>query len=219
MSRRTLDDLIDTADPAMPLLRQWLAEASRPFDLLPPSGNRDDVLVGLQVTTRSPMGAIAYETGGLLIDHGWLRILGSGHPRLGRSIVEWNHGRSLGHLLVADDLAGGFFSINGGSLGNDHGSMYYWAPDTLRWEALNLGYSGFLRWALSDQLTSFYQALRWEGWQSDAAGADGNQCFSFYPFLWTRQGSVASSSRKLVPVSQQYALNVDLAARLDGSRS
>src|ERR1044071_7443416 len=34
-------------------------------------------LEALQATTRSPLGAIAHETGGMLIDHGWLRLLGS----------------------------------------------------------------------------------------------------------------------------------------------
>lgn len=37
-------------------------------------------LVKTQVTTRSVMGAVVYETGGILIDRGWLRILGSGSP-------------------------------------------------------------------------------------------------------------------------------------------
>jgi hypothetical protein len=37
------------------------------------------------------MGAIVYHTGGLLIDHGWLRILGGGgHPRTQRSLMSWN---------------------------------------------------------------------------------------------------------------------------------
>jgi len=40
--------------------------------------NRKSALVAVQVTTRSPMGAIIYETGGILVDHGWIRILGSG---------------------------------------------------------------------------------------------------------------------------------------------
>ena len=49
-----------------------------------------DVLVALQVTTRSPMGAIAFETGGLLFDHGWLRLLGSGSMRLEGDLARWN---------------------------------------------------------------------------------------------------------------------------------
>ena len=31
----------------------------------------------MQMPTSSPMGAVIYETGGILIHHGWLRILGS----------------------------------------------------------------------------------------------------------------------------------------------
>ncbi|MCW1777590.1 DUF2625 domain-containing protein [Pantoea ananatis] len=58
-----------------------------------------------------------------MIDHGLLRILGSGHPRLPRDIVGWNAGRSSGHLLVADDLLGRFFAIDTGALGQDPGAI------------------------------------------------------------------------------------------------
>jgi hypothetical protein len=212
---RTLGELVDNASPALPLIHQWLGEAKRPYEVLSPSGGRGDVLVELQVTTRSPMGAIAYETGGVLIDHGWLRILGAGNPKLPRNLAEWNRGRSSGYLLVADDVVGGFFAINGGSLGENAGSMYYWAPDTLRWEALNIGYTDFVRWAVSDKLSAFYRDLRWNNWESDVKIASGDQCFTFYPFLWAKEGAVESSSRKLVSVSEQYAFNVELAAKLN----
>lgn len=210
---RTLEELLDGDDPAMPLVRQWLAEASRPVEVLAPSAQKGEVLLGLQVTTRSPMGAIAYETGGLLVDHGWLRILGSGHPRLPRDLVEWNAGRSSGHLLVADDVVGGFFSMNGGALGSDLGSMYYFAPDTLRWEALEIGYTDFLRWALSERLDVFYEGMRWAGWEADVLQADGSRCFNFFPFLSTEEGSVESSSRRLIGVAEQYAFNMELCGQ------
>ncbi|WP_269630100.1 DUF2625 domain-containing protein [Pelomonas sp. BJYL3] len=206
---RTLEELIDSVEPALPLVHQWLSQAAQKFEVLEPSESRGDVLLGLQVTTRSPMGAIAYETGGILIDNGWLRVLGSGNPKLRRNIVEWNTGRSNGHLLVADDAIGGFFSINGGAFGEDRGSMYYWAPDTLKWEPLGLGYSEFLRWAVSEKLTVFYEGLRWPGWEVEVKSAGGDECFTFYPFLWTEQGSVQSSSRRLVRVAEQFAFNVD----------
>jgi len=93
--------------------------------------------------------------------------------------------------------------------------MYYWAPDTLKWGAMDIGYTDFVPWALSDKLSAFYPDLRWNNWESDVETASGNQCFTFYPFLWTREGSVESSSRKLVSVSEQYALNVELASKLN----
>jgi hypothetical protein len=206
---RTLDELIDRDQPALPLVHEWIAQSTTSLELLEPSQASGEVLVGLQVTTRSPMGAIAYETGGILIDHGWLRILGSGHPKLPRNIFNWNVGRADGHLLVADDVIGGFFSINGGAFGEDRGSMYYWAPDTLNWEAMGLGYSDFICWALSGKLADFYKGLRWLGWEADVKKVRGDQCYNFYPFLWTKEGSVEASSRKPIAISEQFAFNAN----------
>lgn len=78
---KTLADLINTADPAWPLIQEWLAEAANPVEILPrdPAAAEAE-LVKTQVSTRSVMGAVVYETGGILIDQGWLRILGSGSP-------------------------------------------------------------------------------------------------------------------------------------------
>jgi Protein of unknown function DUF2625 len=127
--------------------------------------------------------------------------------------VDWNAGRSAGHLLVGDDAIGGFFSINGGGLGEDRGSMYYWAPDTLKWESMEFGYSDFFRWALTDRLADFYAGLRWPNWEVDVARIGGDQCYTFYPFLWTSQGSVEASSRKAINVAEQYAFNEDAVKR------
>ncbi|WP_179179073.1 DUF2625 domain-containing protein [Pseudomonas sivasensis] len=211
----SLEDLIDSRDPALPLIEKMLGAATLSYQLLPPSTESGRVLSSLQVTTRSTLGAIAYETGGLLIDHGWLRVLGSGHPQLSRNLVDWNNGRPDAYLLVADDAAGGFFSINGGGLGDDVGAMYYWAPDTLRWEQLDIGYTDFLGWALSDRLATFYDGLRWDGWRSDLQELRADQCFSFFPFLWTREGSIDESSRTLIDVGEQFEINVELARKLD----
>jgi hypothetical protein len=212
---KSLEDLIDGRDPALPLIEKMLGAATLSYQLLPPSTESGRVLSSLQVTTRSTLGAIAYETGGLLIDHGWLRVLGSGHPQLSRNLVDWNNGRADAYLLVADDAAGGFFSINGGGLGDDVGAMYYWAPDTLRWEQLDIGYTDFLGWALSDRLATFYDGLRWDGWRSDLRELRADQCFSFFPFLWTREGSIDESSRTLIDVGEQFEINVELARKLD----
>lgn len=212
---KSLEDLIDGRDPALPLIEKMLGAATLSYQLLPPSTESGRVLSSLQITTRSTLGAIAYETGGLLIEHGWLRVLGSGHSQLPRNLVDWNNGRSDAYLLVADDAAGGFFSINGGGLGDDVGAMYYWAPDTLRWEQLDMGYTDFLGWALSDRLATFYDGLRWDAWRSDLQELRADQCFSFFPFLWTREGSINESSRTPIDVGEQFEINVELARKLD----
>lgn len=109
----TLEELIGTREPAWPLVQGWLAESALPHEVLPcarEAGER--ALLEAQVTTRSPMGTIAYQAAGILIDAGWLRFLGAGrHERFPRSLPEWNRGRADGFYLVADDAVGGFFAL------------------------------------------------------------------------------------------------------------
>jgi hypothetical protein len=71
---RPIGELINCDDQAFPLVREWVGAAVRPVEILPASEARQEALYQTQVTTRSPMGAIVYETGGLLIDGGWLRV-------------------------------------------------------------------------------------------------------------------------------------------------
>jgi len=211
---RTLNELLDSEDPAFALIKQWASEADIPVELLPPSAGRAEVLLSLQITTRSPLGAIAYETGGILVDDGWLRILGSGHGKLERNIATWNEGKAEGFLLVADDVLGGFFALNGGALGPDQGQLYYLAPETLEWEALEIGYTAFVEWAFTSQLRQFYGRQPGDAHGFDELPLSGDLCLNFYPFLWTQEGSLKSSSRRAIPVEEQWALNLDLKQKV-----
>lgn len=211
-----LTELINTADPGWPLVQEWLTKAHNPVEVLPIVSRKqaEQALLATQVTTRSPMGAVVYESGGLLIDHGWLRVLGSGHPRLSRSLPAWNEGKSAGFLLVADDVLGGFFALNGGSLGPDAGNVYYFAPDRLAWEPLDLGYSDFLHFCFNGDLNQFYEGQRWQNWPADVERLDGTQGFSFVPFLWLKHDNIDRLSRKAVPLEELWTLEQDLARQL-----
>jgi hypothetical protein len=216
MTKRALHELLQTDEPAWPLVQSWLGEATNPVEVLPPSDpERGEALLATQVTVRSPMGAVIYETGGLLVDHGWLRLLGSGHPRLPRSLPAWNLGRSWKDtdapppfLLVADDVVGGFFAVNGGALGEEKGNVYYIAADGLAWETLGAGYSVFLRWCLSGDLGQFYRDHRWTGWEEDVKGLGGDQGFALYPFPCTAGPPLAERFRGVVPLDELYRLYV-----------
>lgn len=118
MQARPLTALINTQDPGWPLVQGWIASAKNKVQVLPKMAARaDSALLAAQVTTRSPMGAVIYETGGILVGNGWLRILGSGSPALNRDLMGWNKNKQKGLLLVADDALGGFFALNGGAFG------------------------------------------------------------------------------------------------------
>lgn len=217
------EKLINTTEPGWPLVKQWIDQAKNQVTVLPAdSAAATEALYNTQVTTRSPMGAIVFSTGGLLIDHGWIRILGSGHTSLNRSLPGWNKGKTISQfgerppfLLIADDAAGGFFALNGGKLGTDPGNVYYLSPDNLQWEALEMSYTGFLNFCFNGNLQDFYSNLRWSTWKKDIAGLDGNQVFNFFPMLWTKEGStIENISRKVIPVEEQYHMNTDFRKQL-----
>ena len=221
---RTLEELINKEEPGWDLVQEWLQEAINSYEVLPRDAKRAETeLLNAQITTRSPMGAIIYETGGILIDGGWIRLLGSGCERLDRGMFQWNKGKSFEHygeppafLLVADDILGGLFAINGGAFGQDDlGQMYYLAPDTLAWEPMECGYSEFVGWTLSGDIHLFYKPFYWEGWQEEVAKLNGNQVFSFFPFLWTKEGQqIEAVSRKVVPIEESYRLTMDMQRQL-----
>lgn len=212
--KKALNELVKWDDSAITLIREWVESAKCNCEILTSSDSREQVLLELQVTTRSPLGALAYETGGVLVDKGWLRFLGSGNPKLPRTLSEWNRGRCDGFYLVADDAVGGFFAINGGALGHDVNGIYYWSPDSLEWECLKMGFTDFFRSSLTPRLADFYRELRWPSWEYDLANLSGDQCFSFYPFLWTTEGSIDGSDRRRVPVSEAFDLKLDIVRQL-----
>lgn len=117
MEMRPLEELINKEDSGYRLIENWLREAKNEVEILEKDQTKaDTALYRTQVTTRSPMGAIIYETGGILVDNAWIRILGSGSDKMQRGLPDWNKGKSFEEygqappfLLVADDAIGGFF--------------------------------------------------------------------------------------------------------------
>ncbi len=211
---RTLAELVDAEEPGIELVRGFVAEGKNPVEVLAcarEDGERN--LLGVQVTTRSPMGALAYETGGLLVDHGWVRVLGGSSARLPRGLGDWNRvttpaPRLAGAIVVGDDAVGGFFAIDGGGLGLTRGHVCYFAPDTLRWEGLGVGYTDWVRWLCLGDLARFYATARWTGWEDEVRALDGARAFSIYPFLCADGPPVGERSRRAVPVEELWGLHV-----------
>jgi len=213
---RTLNELINTSDPAWPLVKSWIEYATNQVEVLPKDNKKaDSALFQTQVTTRSPMGAIIYETGGILVDNGWIRILGSGSPKLDRSLMEWNKGKTFtksgetpSFLLIADDVIGGFFAINAGGIATDKiGKVFYFAPDSLSWESLDFGYTDFLTFCFVGDLKKFYEGFRWKDWKKEIIHITGNQGISCVPFLWTKEGKdINKVHRRTIPIQELWDL-------------
>ena len=93
---KPVGQLINETDPGWPLVQEWIKSAKNKIEILPvDTAKAKDALYKAQVTTHSSMGAIIYMTGGLLVDDGWIRILGSGAPKLDRTLPDWNKSKSI----------------------------------------------------------------------------------------------------------------------------
>lgn len=204
-------------DDAWTWLKRLIEASPHQIEVSPPDSYAHEDLAALRITEESLMGALVLNTGGLVVDSGWLRILGSNSARLGRSLSGWNQaigfaGRGL--LLVADDALGGFFALNGGALPGEAGGAFYFAPDTLEYEPLNCGHTALIQFLLGPGLTDFYQDQRWEHWRDMTAHLDGDRAVYMHPPIWGSGPPVALRHKGTVPLAEIYTLNGQALARV-----
>jgi hypothetical protein len=195
MPIRKLQELIDTENPALPLLLTWASTPNGNSGILLPPSNavRAVTLEQLQVTTRSMLGTIIYETGGVSIANGLIRLLGSGAER---SLQQIHAGLGLPFdgiypemLIVGDDMLGGLFALNGGRFGKDRlGQVFHLAADDTIWIPLDVGYADFVSWCLNGNLSPLYEPFTHLEAYGKQPRPGFNLVYSFYPFLWTKEG-------------------------------
>lgn len=212
----SLDALINKTDPAWPLVKKWIDSAKNKVEVLPvDSVKAKETLHNAQVSTYATLGSVIYNTGGIMVDNGWIRILGSGSERLNRDIAGWNKGKTIKeygdkipYLLIADDAVGGFFAINYGGLGKDIKNVYYLEPNSLTWQPLGAGYGEFLVFCFDSDLSKFYKGLRWTSWNQFIGNLDGTKTYSFRPYLWEEGTDIDKCTRKLVGIEEMYRFNI-----------
>ena len=103
------------------------------------------------------LGALAVHTGGLTIDHNWLRVLG------GPALLEWQAALDDG-LVVGHDAAGGFFAV-----GTKDGEVRYLVPGGYEWMETEMGHAAWVHWTLMGDVEGFYADMREPGWEAQSA--------------------------------------------------
>ncbi len=188
-------------DDAIVELRELVAESEFEVEVLPSSNGRDELL-SLQISTHSDIGAIVYHTGGIIFEGGWLRVWGSGHPRVPHQIVATNEQINSPGILIAHDAIGGVFCWN-----HQPRTIHYFAPDTMEWEDLEIGYSAWLRAFLNGSYQGFYQDAQFEGWRERIHELSPEQVWSAYPPLF-----ISSDQRDYRPIPCRESWNLSFGA-------
>jgi hypothetical protein len=190
-------------------------------------------LMQLHVTASSPLGAIALNSGGILLYDGWLRIFGGSPcdevhlPSIGQInafpvYVDRNWTPTEG-LIVAHDVLGGAFFLNGlrpaaGRPGVP-GEVIYFDPQTLNWTRLRMSHSEWLAWCVSGDLPHFYGGLLWPRWREDVMGLRADQGIALRPSLRSDDARAGGSdvARTVAPMAEILRRQFD-AARRSGRR-
>lgn len=210
---RTLAALVDTKESGWPIVLHLKDSAQNEVLVLPVDTSlANTALFQTQVTIKSSLGAIIYHTGGIIINNGWLRILGSGDKKMKRSVPSWNLGKTIKeygevppYLLIADDVIGGFFALNGGGLDGKKGNVFYFSPEDLSWQDLGIGYTDFIEFCFKGDLDLFYKGMQWKNFENDLKNIDYDDVVSFSPPLWSKEGSdLESNKREIIPIDDLY---------------
>lgn len=180
--------------------------------------NTKVILDKLQIRGNSFLGAIIQNTSGVVIDN-WIRLLGSDSKK-NRGIVSYNLINEDGiaekidkMLIVADDIVGGVFALNAGRFSEGIGDVWYFAPDTLEWESLEMKYSEFIAWIAQGEIDEFYSTMRWSLWKEDSKSVNFNEAILIYPFLWSNEIQIEKADKKIVPVEELLDINQEYSKK------
>ncbi|SFV04438.1 DUF2625 family protein [Butyrivibrio sp. INlla21] len=172
----------------------------------------------LNIPEKTLLYEIVCNSSGIIIDN-WIRIMGQTNSNNGieyyNKIIEDSQ-EIAGLFIVASDILGGLFAININRFEDGKNNIWYFAPDTLEWENLAMKYSDFISWALQGNIDDFYEAMRWDNWNSIAEDVSVDQGILVYPFLWAKECDVEKAEKKVVPFNEIIALNFDYKKRLFG---
>ncbi len=175
-------------------------------------------LSNLGINKDSALGGIILNTAGVCVDN-WIRIIGQSNDEHG-GICKYNRlGKDIecdfvkGMLIVAQDVVGGLFAVNVSKFSEDINNIWYFAPDTLEWESLDMDYAEFIEWVVDGNVDEFYVNMRWNTWKEDCKDIHFEQAYLIYPFLWAKECDLSTATKRIVPFEEMKAINLEYAKK------
>lgn len=215
MTRSSLE-LANVVEPAWPDIVAVVSAHGDARAMPVDRGQGMRVLEALQVTARSPLGALALNCGGLIADHGWFRIFGGGAAGIPDLASVNALPDSAPPPYVAQDVLGGQFAVDGGGLGLAPGVVCYFGPDTLEWQELGIGHGEFVFAAVAGELAEMFTDPRWPGWEREASSLSPDQGISLLPPPFSLEGqNIEDVRRRPVPLEELVQFYADAATQLN----
>lgn len=202
-------DFSASTEEAWEDFENWKSTAKNDLVVFPPDSNRAlFTLYESGIDSTSMLAAFILHTGGMLVDHGWLRVLGSGCQDFSRGFKDWNNGKNTPDknnsrfVFIADDVVGGFFALKmAPDTRIEKAIVWFYGSNNLQWVSTGITYSSFLRFCMSGDIAGFYSDFRWKGWEAEVNHYNPRHTISCYPLLWTKEGKDLKVNRKVVDVA------------------
>ena len=171
----------------------------------------------LHIPLDSVLSSIVLHSNGIIVDN-WIRIYGQ-DSSLNNGVFFYNRekdylNRMPGMFIVASDVLGGLFAININKFSEKRNKIWYFAPDTLEWECIDMMYNEFVAWSFQGNIDEFYSTMRWENWKDDVKNITLNSAILIYPFLWASECDLETASKSVVSLDEIIELNFEYVDNL-----
>lgn len=164
------------------------------------------------INENSVLGQVITNTAGIVVNN-YIRIFGSGDNENSHNISEYNlqlkEHFGEGKLFVADDIFGGLFAINNGGFSREHGLIWYFAPDLLSWDNLEITYPEFIAFVSSENINEFYENYIWDGFEEQIKEIRFDEGILIYPFLWSKECNINKADKKIISFKELILLNLE----------
>jgi len=170
----------------------------------------------LNIPSESVLYSVVTNSNGIVINN-WIRLWGqSSKNNYGVGYYNTQYIDDIkGMFLVASDVLGGLFAINITKFARGINNIWYFAPDTLEWECMDMQYNEFLAWSLQGDTDEFYSTMRWKNWEEDVKNIGINYALLIYPFLWAKECDIDKASKKKVSIDEIIKINFECQKKFD----
>lgn len=139
--------------------------------------------------------------GGIVIDN-WIRLYGCGELNVIHKNEMIINDYNL-DIIIGEDVIGGIFALK-------DNVVFYFAPDSLEWECLDVYYANFMNWLINDtqNVNLFYKDFRWNNWKEESQLLQLTDGFSLYPFLFSKC-DIEARDRKVISIDEIIMRNFE----------